>query len=427
MVNFFVSWQLWEKMTFVLGCAIVVVFCIGYVKLLWTNRIVRKQELVDEEKRVRIEELRRSGQEVIKKDDDVPFGVRAIQSGIQVDGIWISGQNTPVPSIHLGRQSAMEPSSVGSSSNTNVSGEPSSRPAQTPSPQPGRPGLRNSGSMYSSYRNASDDDMMASDHRGSSRQHAAYKPTRSSQLRFGTVGDSTYDEQTLGRLEGGAQTGRIYTHQPRGAYVESDASSTDAAATADNERSSGTSDDSDATFSHGRHQKSHRVHHQSQYSTRTSTPEMLSPALLPQSYQNQGKGNDQYFSLPLAADDEDVNPFTTPRLSPTERSFAPHAIAVDLRDQDHVVESQAPLLNERSQSPPFRPGELHANKSVRKINSGFEVLPAGTFGAQVDVKGKGVSRNDSSNYDNSEERKSHGNKLQKKGARFSTPPSAHQQ
>jgi len=281
--------------------------------------------------------------------------------------------------------------------------------------------------MYSSYRNASDDDMIASDPRSSSRQHAAYKPTRSSQLRFGTVGESQYDEQTLGHLEGGAPTGRVYTHRPRGAYVESDASSTDAAAAADNERSSGTSDESDATFSHGRHQKSHRVHHQSQYSTRTSTPEMLSPALLPQSYQNQGKSNDQYFSLPLAVDDEDVNPFTTPRLTPNERSFAPHLVAVDLRDQDHVVESQAPLLNERSQSPPFRPGELHANKSVRKVNSGFEVLPAGTFGAQVDFKGKGVSRNDSWNYDNSEERKLHANKLQKKGARFSIPPSANQQ
>lgn len=33
-----------------------------------------------------------------KSGDEVPFGIRAIQSGIEVDGIWISGTNTPVPS-----------------------------------------------------------------------------------------------------------------------------------------------------------------------------------------------------------------------------------------------------------------------------------------------------------------------------------------
>ncbi len=32
------------------------------------------------------------------KDDDVPFGSRAIESGIEVEGIWISNPNTPLPS-----------------------------------------------------------------------------------------------------------------------------------------------------------------------------------------------------------------------------------------------------------------------------------------------------------------------------------------
>lgn len=30
--------------------------------------------------------------------DDVPFGIRAIESGIEVDGVWISRSNTPVGS-----------------------------------------------------------------------------------------------------------------------------------------------------------------------------------------------------------------------------------------------------------------------------------------------------------------------------------------
>lgn len=30
--------------------------------------------------------------------DDIPFGIRAIESGIEVDGVWISRTNTPVGS-----------------------------------------------------------------------------------------------------------------------------------------------------------------------------------------------------------------------------------------------------------------------------------------------------------------------------------------
>jgi hypothetical protein len=30
--------------------------------------------------------------------DDIPFGVRAIESGIEIDGVWISRSNTPVGS-----------------------------------------------------------------------------------------------------------------------------------------------------------------------------------------------------------------------------------------------------------------------------------------------------------------------------------------
>jgi hypothetical protein len=32
------------------------------------------------------------------KEDDIPFGIRAIESGIEVDGVWISRSNTPVGS-----------------------------------------------------------------------------------------------------------------------------------------------------------------------------------------------------------------------------------------------------------------------------------------------------------------------------------------
>ncbi|KAJ0165983.1 hypothetical protein CTA2_9222 [Colletotrichum tanaceti] len=96
MATFFVSWELWEQMTFILALAICVVFVIGFIKLWWTNRYIAKIEVIDAEKRAHAAELESTGlPPPPRKQSDIPFGVRAIQSGIEVDGIWISRPNTP--------------------------------------------------------------------------------------------------------------------------------------------------------------------------------------------------------------------------------------------------------------------------------------------------------------------------------------------
>ncbi|CCF32193.1 hypothetical protein CH063_04618 [Colletotrichum higginsianum] len=96
MSKFFVSWELWQQMTFILALAICVVFIIGFIKLWWTNRYIAKIEIIDAEKRAHAAELESTGlPPPPRKQSDIPFGVRAIQSGIEVDGIWISRPNTP--------------------------------------------------------------------------------------------------------------------------------------------------------------------------------------------------------------------------------------------------------------------------------------------------------------------------------------------
>lgn len=77
------------------------------------QRLLRKHTLLDEEKRVRQMELRKSGLPPGRRVD-IPFGVRAIQSGIEVEGIWISRPVTP-----------MEPrsSSKASSATLDIDGE----------------------------------------------------------------------------------------------------------------------------------------------------------------------------------------------------------------------------------------------------------------------------------------------------------------
>ncbi|RAL65255.1 hypothetical protein DID88_001361 [Monilinia fructigena] len=332
-ISFFNSWELWEKMTFVLGCAIVAVFCVGYIKLLWTNRIVARQEIIDEEKRVKIQELRQNGQFVeTRKEVDIPFGVRAIQSGIQVDGIWISGTNTPVPSIKLHRHSSYEPSSPDSTSNTHVSPDAYNHP--TP-PKTNQPNSRNSESAL------------------------FFKPQK--------LGEHQYDEETLGHLEGNEATGRLYTHRPRGGHHESDSSTSDAAAAADNERSSGTSDDSDETFSRVKHPKTNRPFN---YSTRAPSPDVLTPALPSFSHQPTAKGKGQYSSIPLSPDDEEMNPFVPAHMSLTDRTLGPNLNSVeDQRYADNTTESRAPLLKN-----PLHLRNLHLENSIRTRQSERSIL-----------------------------------------------------
>ncbi|KAL0936517.1 uncharacterized protein CTRU02_208732 [Colletotrichum truncatum] len=91
----FVDWELWQQMTFVLACCIGIVFIIGFVKLWWTNRLMARLEIIDAEKRAHVSEMESTGLPPQRKQSEIPFGVRAIQSGVEVDGIWISRPATP--------------------------------------------------------------------------------------------------------------------------------------------------------------------------------------------------------------------------------------------------------------------------------------------------------------------------------------------
>jgi hypothetical protein len=55
---------------------------------------MRRLEVIDEEKRARTTEMRHCGIDQWRSDD-IPFGVRALQTGVEVDGIWVSRPFTP--------------------------------------------------------------------------------------------------------------------------------------------------------------------------------------------------------------------------------------------------------------------------------------------------------------------------------------------
>ncbi|KAM0225666.1 hypothetical protein ACHAQD_000624 [Fusarium lateritium] len=78
----------------VLGCCIVLVFATGLIKLWWSNRNTRRLEIIDEEKRARVSLMTHCGIDNIRTPE-IPFGIRALQNGIEVEGIWILRPKSP--------------------------------------------------------------------------------------------------------------------------------------------------------------------------------------------------------------------------------------------------------------------------------------------------------------------------------------------
>ncbi|KAH6636686.1 hypothetical protein F5144DRAFT_601405 [Chaetomium tenue] len=195
--TFFTSWDLWQEMTFVLAMGIVCVFCAGLGKLWWNNRLMKKKELLDDEKRARVEEMRKTGLPM-KRANTVPFGVRAIQSGIEVDGIWIS---RPASLNELGEKLASSTTLAGRDSDSQSKGrgyyedERSTRITATnlgPKPSP---------SSASIFQKLTDTESL-----GSSTPSAALPVSQfaynKTNTRHSSRSAGTLNEDTLRRLEG---------------------------------------------------------------------------------------------------------------------------------------------------------------------------------------------------------------------------------
>ncbi|CZT48118.1 uncharacterized protein RSE6_08777 [Rhynchosporium secalis] len=378
---FFHSWELWEQMTFVLALAIAAVIVIGYSKLLWRNRLVQRQELVDEEKRARIQQLRSSGQIVeSRKSHDIPFGIRAVQSGVQVDGIWISRTANPNPTrLKLGH--------LRGTSTDKMSGSESSKNADISEFSRGEvlgPLLREERSLFGngnfSGRYQVQDSM--GDRPKSVGSPSSYKPRTASHLRYGSHG--IYDEDALGKLEGKVKSKeKVHTHYPqRARTLDTEGESSSAA---ENERSPNASYESDSTLSHKRILANDRSHQ----GLLTSMPSIdiaslsLSTVALARPVNIVGPpqtSRAEYAIIPIESPSEELSdPFATPFMSPLESpEMKPNLPPTSVHPNWLAGPQQSTPVTRISS--PFVPGELHINKSIRKVNSGFEVLPAGTFG-----------------------------------------------
>lgn len=316
---------------------ILAVFLAGLVKLWWNTRLMKKQAILDEEKKARLEEMRRTGLP-LKRANEIPFGIRAIQSGVQVQGIWISRPVSPtetasarnVPSVtvvNLDNEKAIE-----------------YRDNQTrapPTTQLGQTGLSNTQT----------DDPNESQSVESRLPYAVAQPKRPT-----PHATDALNETTLRELEVESQPKPVYetyvpTSAPRKPSQRSSVSL------------SGESLDSQPRSARSVSGRSYASSHSSRLYTARSI---------------QDNRTGYHTSMSHHWKEEAGDPFGTPSPARTPSGFSA------LSRADPGVPHQRELL---SPEPTFGPGDLHVNRTTRRVNAGFEVLPAGTFGVLHEVHG----------------------------------------
>ncbi|KAJ5620557.1 hypothetical protein N7510_004541 [Penicillium lagena] len=141
-MTFWLSWALWQKLSFVLGTLIIITLFAGFCVLAYNRWNLRRHAAAEATAKENVLLL------PMLHKDEIPFGARALESGMHTEGIWISNLNTPVPSPYLpGTPVVSLPSSPALKPSTHgpVSLAPE-KPTNSPmgSPLPGPPSISTS-------------------------------------------------------------------------------------------------------------------------------------------------------------------------------------------------------------------------------------------------------------------------------------------
>lgn len=345
------------------------------MKLWWTNRKVKRHEIADVEKRRQIEEIRRSGILIRSRpNSNAPFGIRAIENGIEIDGVWISRPNTPLAS---GLEANSRSQSAGSSV-VSTSGDTTGTNISNTSPQH----VFHNGSFPSKFPHSNTlptirvgrEPILSSSPTDYTIRRSNFKPKRSSHLRFSSLGEAPSHE-TNPEIHERSTDSPIHSRQsnyttdvvetvqdsiniPTIGYVASEV-----------ERVSGQHTRSlseplrpprpASSMSNHAYQRLMRSEQSSNVETISKTVDRVP--------EKKTIGPKDYNNVPLLR-------IPTPLIME-------HHDCIDELDISGELH-QSLLSSERTLMcpSPSPSNNVHINKSVRKINPGFELLPAGTFG-----------------------------------------------
>lgn len=175
---------------------------LGCLKLLYNHWRLRKYTTIAATRTTLPQDMQQTTPPRRRGDPGVPFGVRALESGIEVDGVWHSRSNTPAPSIPdspMSSASASPGSIRRPSSPDRTSTSSNISKLEMPQPVHGYPGVGHVRSVSASgvvnapfergiapERSSSRPNSISPEYlnRDIPRGHQTYQPRRSSHLRF---------------------------------------------------------------------------------------------------------------------------------------------------------------------------------------------------------------------------------------------------
>ncbi|KAF1982902.1 hypothetical protein K402DRAFT_183216 [Aulographum hederae CBS 113979] len=110
-MSFFVGWPQWAQMSIILAFLLAIVVTVGYSKSRYSIYQLKRKRRSLEEARASgdpMEQLARIGD----LERQIPFGIRALESGVEVEGVYISRSNTPAVTPIHGSPSSSAPESL---------------------------------------------------------------------------------------------------------------------------------------------------------------------------------------------------------------------------------------------------------------------------------------------------------------------------
>ena len=411
------------------------------MKLTYNKWRLRKYTAVAENKVA----LRREMQHTVSvkrgrsQRQQIPFGVRALESGIEVDGVWISGTNTPSsmpgsPNIAPMKTQAVQKEHLPEASSS------TSDTARIEIPQPvhGYLGANHSASPSHNIPTTFDPSMSSEQQR--SRSHApdhpnhnrpTYQPRHSSHLRFSNS-LSPEDSEAFAALEGRPLAADSNVKRPKGAYtlqglVRCGADFQDRAYDSSEEEHhdptpwSGQSKNSSSSENHSdanqptQYKRSSNGYFQPAprqppriRTSNTYNPDRYKPVQLDPLASNTDSHMDDLGRLHVrnresgmsvvyapvedsvskrlassqGSTHEVIDPFATPESSPKE-DRNPVVVDAPPADQHSEMIDNGDIDYIKGHAQPLRPfdgnRQLRRSQVVRKVNSGFEILRPGTL------------------------------------------------
>ncbi|KAL5357017.1 hypothetical protein BJX96DRAFT_143783 [Aspergillus floccosus] len=149
------GWALWQKLSFVLACVLILVLAYSFCVLAYNKRALKKHAAAEARRQ---SEQDAEAYPMLAEQQEVLFGAKTLQRGVHVEGIWVPKCDMPAQRDDVNNQNISTTGEVQRPLQARKAAEPRSKPQSRRSSKPmgGNP-TQNQRSESSNYEDAPED------------------------------------------------------------------------------------------------------------------------------------------------------------------------------------------------------------------------------------------------------------------------------